>query len=275
MEKILITGATGYLGACINALLAENTSFKVDTLKVRLEDIQPNSLAYDYVIHCAGALRYKTGEHTKSNAEGTVALLKGLKTATKIMYLSSKSIYGTKRLDTVNELTIPEPDDDYGLTKYEGEKAIVESGHPFLIFRLSTVFGLGRDNIGPAFPSIATKKLFQQEDVTLFKPDVYQEYIYVKDVARAIILALTKASSWHEIYNLSGEKKSLFALLSSIQNVLRHNKHQSGEIKLSNTTSKPTFFLDSSKFINAFNFEFTPYEAIIHEMYLYLTKTLV
>ncbi len=57
MGKVLITGAQGYLGACIFNELSKDKLKIVQKLNIKLEDIKPKSLKYDIIIHSAGALR--------------------------------------------------------------------------------------------------------------------------------------------------------------------------------------------------------------------------
>lgn len=265
MEKVLVTGANGYLGACIFHQL--NKTKTVYKLKGRLEEIKPDSLNYDLVIHCAGALRYRKGQHQKANAEGTKQLIKGLKPETKIVYISSKSVYGLRLEGTLTEQTPPQPADNYGITKYEGEHAIIESGFPFIILRPSTLFGLGVNNPGPAFPSLAMQKLQQGNDINLYTPDVLHDYLYVWDLTYIVSTLIDNPDNWNNIFNASGKKRSLHVLINTIFDYIKKNTETTGRINTISKKPEKSFFLDTARLEKAIGkISYTPDEDVIKRM---------
>ncbi len=271
MDKILITGSSGYLGACILALLRSQGNFEIDTLKGRLEDIEPKSLDYDLVIHSAAALRYRKNQQVDSNENGTRKLLEGLQKPAKIVYISSKSVYGTKRNGVLNEESALFPDEEYGVTKRSGEVDVVASQMPYLILRSSTLFGLGIDNLGYAFPSTATKKLASGDDINLFTPDVNHEYLYVKDLANIVARLIDTDESWNNIYNVSGPTHSLLSLFKEIEEQLKSASISPGSIQRVQQTMDKQFFLDSSKLENLLESDiYTPTVEIVKEMINYI-----
>lgn len=262
MEKVLVTGASGYLGACIYKDLSKTWS--VDKLQIRLEKIKPASLDYDLVVHCAGALRYRKGQHQSANAEGTRKLIRGLKKKTKFVYISSKSIYGLGYEGTFNEEVTPEPNDDYGITKYEGELAVIESGFPYIIIRPSTLIGLGVNNLGPAFPSVIIQTLYSGNDINLFDPDVMHEYLDVMDLARIVSRLIETKNSWNEIYNSAGPKRSLHNLVCLIEKQIALISDNPGKVNKINKEPSGSLFLDSSKLENILGKDiYTPDEKIV------------
>ncbi|MCX6256136.1 MAG: SDR family oxidoreductase [Bacteroidia bacterium] len=271
MEKVLVTGANGYLGACIFEKLSADKTKSVEKLQGRLEEIKPCSLLYDVVIHSAGALRYRKGEQEKVNSEGTKSLINGLIEGTKFVYISSKSIYGTKSEGTITEQVSPCPDDDYGISKYKGEIAILESGLPYIIIRSSTLFGLGVNNLGPAFPSIAMQQLYQGNDINLYIPDELEEYLYVNDLASVIPKLIRIPESWNNIFNASGPKQSIVGLINTMEHYLKINASNIGDIHKTPKEPINKFYLDSSKLKNTIGENiYTPNEVIIKRMVEYL-----
>jgi len=248
LEKILVTGANGYLGACVVEELKKK--YSIEKLKERLEYIKRESLNFDMVIHCAGALRYRKGQHQSANADGTRRLLKGFKSRTKVVYISSKSVYGIGLEGDFTESVAPRPSDDYGKSKYEGELAIIESGFPYIILRSSTLFGLGVNNLGPSFPSSAMKRLANGENITLFSPDVFHEYLYVRDLASVVSKLLKNSNSWNNIFNISGPKRSLHQLISKIINNLKDRKIDTGIVHKVDQSEQKLFYLNSSKLLS-------------------------
>lgn len=271
MEKVLITGADGYLGACVFEEISSNKTKLVHKLNCRLDEIKPLSLDYDMVIHCAGALRYRKGEHSNSNTDGTKKLISGLKKNTKLVYISSKSIYGTKLTGTFTEQAAPMPDDDYGISKYKGELLVQESGHPYMNIRSSTLFGLGVNNLGIAFPSVTLQQLFQGQNISLYSPDVFHEYLYVKDLASIISKLIDSPDNWNEAYNVSGQKLSLSVLINAIAKNLNNILTSTGKIQIVEKESNSGFFLDSSKLIKTIGEDiYTPNETVINQMCEYI-----
>jgi nucleoside-diphosphate-sugar epimerase len=271
MEKVLITGANGYLGACIFDELSVDKTKTVHRLQGRLDEIKPGTLDYDLVVHSAGALRIRKDQNMKTNAEGTLSLVNGLTKRTKIIYISSKSIYGTKSEGYITEKMIPKPDDEYGISKYEGELAILESGLPFIILRSSTLFGLGVNNLGSAFPSIAMLQLYNGNDINLHIPDLLEEYLYVKDLASIISKLISIPNSWNNVFNVSGPKQALSALINVIEHYLKKNTANIGRIHKITKVQNNKFYLDSSKIENAIGRKiYTPNEIIIGRMVEYI-----
>lgn len=273
MEKILITGSNGYLGACVFEELSQNKTKFVEKLPCRLDEIEPLSLDFDLVIHCAGALRYRKGEHSNSNTVGTKKLINGLKKSTKLVYISSKSIYGTQSTGDLTEKSTPRPDDDYGISKYEGELLVVKSGFPYMIIRSSTLFGLGVNNLGIAFPSVALQQLFQGNTINLHTPDVLHEYLYVKDLASVISKLIENPKNWNEAFNVSGPKQSLSVLINTIAKNVANISTPSGRVQTSEKESNSSFFLDSSKLMQAIGEDiYTPSEVVVKQMCEYIQE---
>jgi nucleoside-diphosphate-sugar epimerase len=266
MEKILVTGAKGYLGACLLHELEQNYP-TVDALSGRLEEIEARSLDYDLIVHSAGALRYRKGQHQQSNVEGTRHLLKGCRKPTRIIYISSKSAYGISRKGLLGEEAVPQPTDDYGKSKYGGEQVIIESGFPFMIIRPTTLIGLGVGNPGPAFPSVAMQQLLQGNDINLFTPDVLHEYLYVWDMASFVSKLIIKPENWNETYNASGPKRSLHQLMKAIRDYTKSHIAHSGKIKMIEKEPVQSFYLDSSKLKKAISsLNYTPDSILIEKL---------
>ncbi len=267
MEKVLVTGADGYLGACIFNQLLNDKNKIVHKLKGRLHEITPSSLDYDLVIHCAGALRHRKGQHAEANSEGTKKLIDGLKGNAKIIYISSKSIYGTKKRGTVNENTFPQPDDDYGKSKYKGELLVFNSGSPYIIIRSSTLYGLGVNNPGRAFPFVAMHKLYTGHDIEIYIPDPFHEYLYVMDLANIVLKLLRIPQSWNNVFNVAGPKQSLISLITSIEKYLKTNATTIGNVHKITKERNDGFFMDCTK-LERFISEtyFTPTDTIVKRM---------
>ncbi len=108
---ILLTGERGYLGSAVAAAL-EAAGLAWAPLGTRLEQIEPGSLQADAVIHCAGALRHQAERLQRDNVEGTEKLLAGLRGNARVLFASSRSVYGAAAGAVCREADAPRPRDD-------------------------------------------------------------------------------------------------------------------------------------------------------------------
>lgn len=98
--------------------------------------------------------------------------------------------------------------DEYGNQKLLGEEILRNPGNkvPYLIFRLPDVLG-PRDTTDRWWAYQLWMTFYGYIQVPVHIPKDYQylktSYVYVKDVARAILAALRNPDSWNEVYNLS------------------------------------------------------------------------
>ena len=214
MGKIMITGASGYLGAAVFEALTFHRG--VASLTGRLEDIQPASLDCDLVIHCAGVLRHRTDDLQRCNVEGTRRLLQGLPKNCRIIYISSKSVYAADHHRSLTEDAPVAPFDAYGKSKQFAEQLVMAGGRPWVILRSGTLFGLGVDNPGITFPSKAMRDFFERREVTLLDPDVIHDYLYVRDLASLIAGFIFRKEGWNEVYNVAGPPRSLHQLIQAV-----------------------------------------------------------
>ncbi len=135
------------------------------------------------------------------NVQGTINLLLaggevGIK---KFIFASTGgAIYGNaKRLPT-NETAPTLPESPYGLSKLLGEETIAfyarVYGFDYLIFRYPNVFGPRQDPHGEAgVCAIFTELLAHGKQAFIFgNGKKTRDYVYVKDIAQANVLALTK-----------------------------------------------------------------------------------
>jgi len=236
--KILVSGTSGYVGYILQQWLIQNTEHQIIPLTGRLENLKKKSLEADLVIHCAGALRYRTSELIVSNITGTKKLIESLKNKPDIIYMSSKSVYGLQRKGVVTEKDMPRPDDEYGSTKLEAERIIQSSGCNYIILRLSGIFGELYGRSGHCFPDQALRKFRNGEVVELTDEKVDHEYIHIGTIIQVIGKLIISNKGWNEVYNLSGKREPLQDLISKITE---------GNFQLKKMPTREWIFLDHSK----------------------------
>ena len=175
MKKILLTGASGFLGKSITQYLERSSKNKL-SLVFRKNDFPPGnknfcvgdiSHATDFsaplsgqnvVIHTAARVHIMRDNSSEAmykfrqvNVEGTLNLARqaveaGVK---RFIFISSVKVNGefTVGSESFSEQNAPNPQDPYGLSKYEAEKGLMDiansSGMEVVIIRPPLIYGPG------------------------------------------------------------------------------------------------------------------------------------
>jgi nucleoside-diphosphate-sugar epimerase len=239
MSKVLLTGATGFVGSHIAEVLVEAEHNIICTVrqKSNLQWIKDLPIEYKYgsfndkdflkeivrnvdiVIHCAGIVRAMTKEeYFKENVENTrnlcKAVLENNPNLKKFVFISSQAAMGPSLARSVRKITdIPKPVSDYGLSKIEAEKelkAILFGKVPYTIFRPASVYG-PRDKDIFIFFNLVHKHL---RPITTKKR--FLQLVYVKDVASAVSLCLENKKTNNNIYYLANSSPYTWADIGKI-----------------------------------------------------------
>ncbi len=243
MKKILVTGATGFVGKAIvgelmksryelytcarsayaeqpelpNYLSANITSPEsVEQLAEKLADI-------DGVIHSAGlAHQFKAPKDqqmfTRVNVEGTrnIARMAADKKIKHFVLVSSISVYGDGKPNPTDEDYPCRPAGPYAVSKYEAELAAREvcEAHniSLTILRLATVYGEG--DVGNALrlvKLIDSGKFFWTGDGANNKSLIFNE-----DAARACRIALEKNQAGTHVYNVTDAPHTMREIVEEV-----------------------------------------------------------
>ena len=222
MERVLITGASGFIGSFIveealqrgmevwaavrksssrEWLQDERIHFielnlsSEDDLKTQLKDH-----VFDYVVHAAGVTKcLKKEQFYKVNTEGTRHLVQALLALQmplkRFVYLSSLSIFGAIREEQpyqpIRETDVPQPNTEYGKSKLAAEAIFKERvAFPYVILRPTGVYGPREKDYFLMVKSIQSHTDFsvgfKRQDIT---------FVYVKDVVQAVFLAMERGKS--------------------------------------------------------------------------------
>lgn len=237
MKKILLTGASGFLGINTRNFLLEKGYFVVGVGRKNI-DVKINNYKYikadlsnadeflkldkdfDYIVHCA-ALSTDDGffnEYEKSNIILTKNLVdfakKNLKLK-RIVNISTPSIYFNcnSKENVCEEDIFYDFVNDYAKTKYEAEKIIRNSQLKNITLRPRAIYGEYDNTLLPRILKISKK------GIPLFKNgDCYADFTYVKNVCHAIYLAINATDEFNNnSYNVTDGKalrlKEIFEIL--------------------------------------------------------------
>ena len=216
--KILITGASGFIGSFIVEEALKRgfetwAAVRKSSSKAYLQDERINFIElnlsskeqlveqlrdhqFDYVVHAAGVTKcLNKADFRRINTEGTKNLADALITLQmplkRFVFVSSLSVFGAIKekmpYDEIRETDTPQPNTEYGRSKLEAERYLDSLGSriPYIILRPTGVYGPREKDYFIMAKSIKQHSDFavgyQRQDIT---------FVYVTDVVQAIFLAL-------------------------------------------------------------------------------------
>lgn len=256
--KVLVTGGAGFIGSHVVDVLIEagHQVAIVDNLWEhgggKLENINPNATFYNMdirdtnlhqvfekerpeaICHLAAqhSVKISTDDPVHDANVNILGLINLLQNATRfgvrnIVFSSSGATYGTVEQMPVNENTTQHPESPYGITKMASESYLRfwknMHGLDFTILRYGNVYGPRQDPMGEAgVIAIFARRILLDEPVRIdWDGEQQKDYVYVGDVARANLLALTAGGG--ETYCIAcGNGTSVNALYQGLVNQIGH-----------------------------------------------------
>jgi len=231
--RILITGASGFLGRIIcNALSKDNTLFSLSRsfgdYMISLDDEIPKfDQNFDLIIHSAGKAhlgsdnKFEYMAFFDVNVKGTRNLLTGIELTglypKQFVYISSVAVYGLWHGHQIDEKAPLLAEDPYGLSKIQAEQIILDwckrNNVICTILRLPLVVGENPPgNLGAMMNAILKGFYFN-----IGGGKSKKSMVMAKDVSEFI----SKISSTGGIYNLTdGYHPSFFELSNHISKQL-------------------------------------------------------
>lgn len=154
MKRILVTGANGQLGRCIQKIAARyatlDFSFKsskeLDITNLDMVNTLFDAVKFDFCINCAAYTNVEQAEKSpeiafKVNAEGVKALAVACKTnSVKLVHISTDYVFDGEKEEGYLPVDKPNPINEYGKSKLKGEQYIEKILKEFLIIRTSWLY---------------------------------------------------------------------------------------------------------------------------------------
>jgi UDP-glucose 4-epimerase len=264
-SKFLITGGAGFVSSyLIDLLLGKKAkhivvfdnleSAKPATLEKikqspqieliegdvsKLEDVKKVCQDVDYCFHFASlkvnACRMDPYRAFDVISRGTQNLLESFKSTgiKKLIYTSTASIYGQAQILPTPETEAPYDNRTfYGACKFSGEQMLKSYyfmyGLPYLTLRLFNVYGPGMDCSARDSEVFIRwlKDIHEGKAPQIFgDPDTTCDFVYVTDVARALMLAL-ESPQVDDVFNVgTGVETPLKDLLTTLQEINGQRTH--------------------------------------------------
>ena len=258
--KILITGASGYIGSCLYFYLKNNFYVSgIDKIQNRLVPIKKcNLLNYNklnnflkkekpnLIIHLAAqSLVDETINKEKyylNNVVATKNLVNSMKKngLNNLIFSSTAALY-KKKNKAMSEIDKTQPKSTYAKTKYECEKIIEKSKINSIILRFfnvcsslkikNKIIGEFHNPETHLIPTIVYKNLLNQKiyiygnNYNTKDGTCIRDYIHIDDICNAIkksIYYLKKNNKKFEIINIgSSTKKTNYEILNQIKKITK------------------------------------------------------
>lgn len=242
--NILLTGSSGLIGMALRPLLASRghkvvpidiTNFGRGDSELKLVALDERALLeelivaqqVDAIIHCgavSGPMMFK-GEPLRiiaANIDATALLLDLARQhcIQRFVFCSSISVYGNVGAAMISEATPLAPTSVYGATKAACEHLIqgfaIEYGVSGVSLRISRVYGPFRRANCHLNSIIRDSENGVETDVPC-EPNFIYHYVYVDDVAEAILVALQADELPHRVYNVgSGEAMTMPSIITAV-----------------------------------------------------------
>lgn len=273
--KVLITGARGFVGRETSRyfikkglkvipfdLMDGNDIRSYQSLQSVIQAEKP-----DRILHLAAVARFSEADENpklahETNVLGTanVARASG-EYKIPMVYASTGSVYmPIKQEPPIKEDWSAHGNSVYGCTKFLGELYVQESAMTWIILRYSHLYG--KDKRYHGLIGGFLDRMNRALSPTLYGGNQSNDFMYIKDIAKANYLAVTASpDNWRQIYNI-GTGEELTAEEAGNIIIEMNNKYSDkpfkGEIekKEGRTVDPERFVFDTTKAKNMLGFEY-------------------
>lgn len=257
MQKILVTGADGFIGSHLTEMLLEegyqvralalynsfnnwgwleginHPQLEVVTGDVRDSDLCDRiTVGVDVVFHLAAliAIPYSyivPESYIETNVKGTLNICRASKKngVEKVLITSTSEVYGTAQYVPIDEEHPKQPQSPYSATKISADAIALSFynsfGLPVIIVRPFNTFG-PRQSARAVIPAIITQIISGKKEISLGDTRPTRDFVYVKDTCRGFLkLADCEAAIGQEVNIATRTEVSIretFKVISEITN---------------------------------------------------------
>lgn len=215
--KILVTGSNGMLGQDLCPILEDNgyevVETDIDSLDITKENTCEKFLSQklpEIVIHCAAYTNVDGAEEAldsarKINAEGTKNIAKSCqKIGATMIYISTDYVFDGQKNTPYTPKDTPNPINNYGLTKLQGEEFVKKFCDKYYIIRTSWLYGHHGNNFVETMLSLGRNKkelkvVNDQIGSPTWTVDLSNEIVKVLDKDYGIYhISGSGETSWHD-----------------------------------------------------------------------------
>ena len=244
-KKILITGSQGYIAKNIAKILKKKNFnvYGIDRGKWKkidykkwgyLNQINGNlteknlskyNLKFDFIIHCAGSglVGLKRKVDFINNVKSTMSLIKFIEknqNETKIIFMSSYSIYGNDFKSPISEKFKTKPVSVYAINKKKAEKLLLNFSKKYkshlMILRIASLYGNG---LKKQLIYDACSKISKGLNIFYGTGKEKRDFIHISDLVNIVLYFCMKGFSNTNIINCGSGKgrqiKNVLKLISS------------------------------------------------------------
>jgi dTDP-4-dehydrorhamnose reductase len=225
--RVFITGSTGLLGSAILRQAPDHIKLgasyhvnkfvpnllcqyyfmdltKKSTVMEAIETFKPDVVIHTAAIAAPDYCDKHQDEAVEVNTRGTQRVIAACKkVGAKIVFITTNGVYDGKK-PPYDETALPKPIDCYGITKYDGEKMVAESGLEYAIVRLITMYGWNNPHERQNPVTWLIKMLGENKTSVNMVTDMFNNFLYVEQAAEAIWKVVT-LGKWGQSYNIAGK----------------------------------------------------------------------
>ncbi len=214
MTKVLVTGANGQLGQCLQKISVNYSHIDFifsSSVEVNIEHLGSldkifNREKPDFVVNCAAYTAVDLAEDLETSAKQTnCAGPSNLASVCKkhgctLIHVSTDFVFKGEEVKLLNENDDTYPINVYGKTKLDGEKAIQSILNQYIIIRTSWLYSEFGNNFVKTMLRLGPEK----EELNVVADQVGTP-TYAVDLAHAILTIIESADIKYGVYHYSNE----------------------------------------------------------------------
>ena len=245
--RVLLTGGSGYLGSILTRKLLkkgyrvrilDNFLFgkcsikdldkKLEIVEGDIRDLTAVSKALknvDIVVHLASIVGSQSSElDPKTSIEINYLSTRNLAELCKLykikqfVFASTCSVYGAQPEQMISENSEVNPLDSYGQSKFQSEKAILQSYDYPTILRLGTLFGASYRMRFDLAINLFIAQALNKEKITIFGGNQWRPFLHVDDAAQAFSFVIDK--QMEGIYNVIWKNLTINQMAKEVQKLI-------------------------------------------------------